>query len=123
MQQSPAREDNSVRSKQEKARSACPNCGANLDTRVNGVRRLYSECPVCHAQIVEVWWQRVLVVLLGSFLSWEIPEALGLRGWTAFFLMPILWFPSLVLAMHLLFPVMPLMYVRRREHTLTLFHR
>ena len=109
--------------KQGKAWSACPNCGANLGTVVNGVRQKYSECPVCHTQIEEIWWQRVLWVLLGTFLSWAIPEALGLRGWTVFFLMPILLFPSLVLAMRLLFPVMPLKYVRRRGHTLTLFHR
>jgi hypothetical protein len=116
-------EDTSGRSKQGKTWSACPNCGANLDTMINGVRRLYTECPVCDTQIIYVWWQRVLCVLLGFFLSWLIPEALGLRGWTVFFLMPILLLPSFVLAMHLLFPVMPLKYVRRREHTLTLFHK
>ena len=123
MQRWPTREDTSSRSNQGNAWSACPNCGANLDTVVNGVRTKYTECPVCQTQIEEVWWQRLLWVSLGAFLSWGIPESLGLRGWTVFFLMPILLIPSFVLAMHLLFPLMPLKYVRRREQTLTLFHR
>src|SRR5690242_18119323 len=95
-------ESSSEQHKQKMDWSPCPNCGADLRMKVSGFRPLLSECPYCQAQILEIWWQRLLWVLLGLFLSWAVPEALGLRGWTVFFLVPILLFPSFVLAMHLL---------------------
>jgi len=105
------------------AASGCPNCGASLAKKVNGVRPLYSECPFCRTKIIEVWWQRLLWVSLGLFLTWAFPEALGLRGWTVLFLAPILLFPCFVLSMHLIMSVMPVKYVRQEQDILTLLHR
>ena len=110
--------------RKESAWSACPNCGANLRTNRRESSRPYlEECPFCRTQIEPALWQRIIWLSLGLYFAFAVPAALGMSGWTVFFLGLLLLFPSHVLAMIVVFTVMGPKYVRQKQATLTLFRR
>src|SRR5690242_13555690 len=95
------------------SRTPCPNCGADLTTKNEERTGPYLiECPFCRAQIEPIWWQRILWVALGAFLSFAIPAFFGMTGWTVFFLAVLFWYPANVAAMTIFFWNFQPVYVR-----------
>ncbi len=70
-----------------------------------------------------IWWQRVLIVIVGLFLSFGIPAHFGLVGATLFFVAFLCFVPAALLSQILVFSTMPLKYVRKRRTVTTLFQR
>src|SRR6267154_2330268 len=88
--------------------SACPNCSRDLGAKLIGSKPPHSFCPFCRVQLTYVWWQRVLVSTLGLILTFAIPASLGIRGIMSLLFVGVLCvFPALVLAMILIFKVIP----------------
>jgi hypothetical protein len=110
--------------KEKRAWAACPNCSRDLGAKPIGSKPPYTYCPFCGVPLSEIWWQRILVTALALILTFTFPASLGIRG-----IMPLLFagvlcvFPALVVAMILIFKVIPPKYVRKSEAVTTLFHR
>jgi hypothetical protein len=96
--------------------SACPNCSRDLGAKPIGSKPPHTFCPFCGVQLIHVWWQRVLVSALALVLTFAIPASLGIRGIMSLLFAGVLCvFPALVIAMILVFKVIPPKYVRKSE--------
>jgi hypothetical protein len=104
--------------------SACPNCFIDLRPTRLERRPLHTHCPFCGAEITFIWWQRVIVSILGLILTYAIPALLGFRGGVTLIFAGVLTvFPSLVLAVILVFKTIPPKYVSKPGVPISLFQR
>lgn len=101
--------------------SECPNC--SLDIGFKGLdRRLRDKCPYCGEPLLPVWWQRLLIAILGLLLSILGAASLGLSSLALLLAALVCWFPATALAYILVLSVIPPQYVRRTS-SMTLFGR
>jgi uncharacterized paraquat-inducible protein A len=109
--------------KKRTAWSACPNCSRDLAAKPFGSKPPYTYCPFCGVPLSHIWWQRILVTTLALILAFAFPASLGIRGLALLFAALVCYFPALVLAMILVFKVIPPQYVRKSEAVTTLIQR
>ena len=103
--------------------SACPNCSRDLGAYPIGNKPPHTYCPFCGVPLSRVWWQRILVTVLGLILAFAFPASLGIRGLTLLFAALVCYFPALVLAMILVLKTIRPKYVRKSDAVVTLFQR
>jgi hypothetical protein len=104
--------------------SACPNCSRDLGAKPFGSKPPYTSCPFCGVPLSHVWWQRILITVLALILTFAFPASLGVRGIMALIFAGLFCcFPALVVAIILIFKIMPPKYVRKSEAVTTLFQR
>lgn len=74
-------------------------------------------------QLIPVWWQRIVWVAVAAILTFTLPALLGMRGIALVIGGGLFVFPALGISYILVFMVIPLKYVLKREAVMTLFRR
>ena len=100
--------------------SACPICSIELWQRPIGRRPPYTRCPHCETELLPVWWQRVLIVLVDLILGFALPASLGIQGLDLLIVGSACCFPGLLLAIFLVFTTIHPKYVPKRPIVMTL---
>lgn len=98
----------------------CPDCHSAFETEERG---MVIQCPNCSAELVYTPFYRILVLVVGLFIAWSIPEAMGIHYAVLSFTFFICVFPSLLLAVQLVAAFARPKYKKRGGAFLSLLHR
>jgi hypothetical protein len=115
--------EDSARTKIGQISSPCPNCGRDLARKPTGTDPPRTVCPFCGVSLTFVWWQRIFIAAVALVLTFGVPWSIGTRGMALVLAGLFFCYPSLVLAIILIFKVLRPRYTIRAGSVTTLFPR